>query len=214
MKVHEETYKRCTIEIHQDEDAESPREWDNVGTMWCAHRRYNLGDEQFRETEPIEEKRAEIEKEGGIVLPLYLYDHSGITMRTSPFSCPWDSGQVGIIWATREKILSEWGGKSKRMTKKVREQATQYLVGEVQTYDDYLTGNVYGYVCLGPDGEDIDSLWGMFPNQEDNGWNGYVLSEAKSAVDHWRKRQAEKRKEERAEKKLEEEQTVGLRLAL
>jgi hypothetical protein len=135
-------------------------------------------------------------------------------MRTSPFSCPWDSGQVGIIWATREKILSEWGGKSKRMTKKVREQATQYLVGEVQTYDDYLTGNVYGYVCLGPDGEDIDSLWGMFPNQEDNGWNGYVLSEAKSAVDHWRKRQAEKRKEERAEKKLEEEQTVGLRLAL
>ena len=33
--------------------------------------------------------------DGFVFLPLYLFDHSGITMNTSGFSCPWDSGQVG-----------------------------------------------------------------------------------------------------------------------
>ena len=32
--------------------------------------------------------------DGMVILPLYLYDHSGITMNTCGFSCPWDSGQV------------------------------------------------------------------------------------------------------------------------
>jgi len=31
--------------IVADMNPESPREWDNVGTMVCSHRRYNLGDE-------------------------------------------------------------------------------------------------------------------------------------------------------------------------
>ena len=38
--------KDITIKIERDGDAESPREWDNVGTMVCWHSRYNLGDEQ------------------------------------------------------------------------------------------------------------------------------------------------------------------------
>jgi hypothetical protein len=32
------------IQIIPDSDPESPREWDNLGTMICQHRRYNLGD--------------------------------------------------------------------------------------------------------------------------------------------------------------------------
>ena len=33
-----------TYEIIQDTEPESPRERDNLGTMFCKHRRYNLGD--------------------------------------------------------------------------------------------------------------------------------------------------------------------------
>ena len=33
-----------TIKVFVDEDPQSPREWDNAGTMVCFHRRYNLGD--------------------------------------------------------------------------------------------------------------------------------------------------------------------------
>lgn len=42
-------------------------------------------------------------------LPLYLYDHSGITMSTTTFSCPWDSGRVGMIFCSHEEAVKEWG---------------------------------------------------------------------------------------------------------
>lgn len=42
-----------------------------------------------------------------IILPLYLYDHGGITIKTNPFSCPWDSGQVGWIYAIKETFRTE-----------------------------------------------------------------------------------------------------------
>ena len=37
-------YKGYIIEIEQDENPESPREWDNLTTMICFHKKYNLGD--------------------------------------------------------------------------------------------------------------------------------------------------------------------------
>lgn len=33
---------------YNDPDIYNPREWENIGTMLCAHRRYDLGDEQVR----------------------------------------------------------------------------------------------------------------------------------------------------------------------
>jgi hypothetical protein len=44
-----------------------------------------------------------------VILPLYLYDHGGITMSIGPFSCPWDSGQVGWIYAPKQKFIEETG---------------------------------------------------------------------------------------------------------
>ncbi len=44
-----------------------------------------------------------------VILPLYLYDHSGITMSTGAFSCRWDSGQVGWIYAEKKKFIEETG---------------------------------------------------------------------------------------------------------
>lgn len=95
-----------------------------------------------------------IEKKA-IVLPLYLYDHSGITMRTSPFSCPWDSGQVGFIYATFDQIKTETAG-----GRGSRKLAEKILKGEVETYDQYLTGDVYGYVL--DDKYGSESCWGFY----------------------------------------------------
>ena len=43
-----DAYEVCEgFKIYTDEDAANPRtEFDNVGTMVCWHRGYNLGDEQ------------------------------------------------------------------------------------------------------------------------------------------------------------------------
>jgi len=98
-----------------------------------------------------------------VLLPLFLYDHSGLTMMTSGFSCRWDSGQVGWIYTTKERILAEYGGKY--LTKKLRARAEGVLRSEVKVFDQYLSGEVYGYVLEGPDG-DLDSCWGFYGDRE------------------------------------------------
>lgn len=158
------------VKVMHDDSAESPRTFDNLGVMACWHRRYNLGDVQPKES-PEEWLKANAPK-GSIVLPLYLYDHSGITMSTSGFSCPWDSGQVGVIVATPEAIRKNF--MVKRITKKIRERATEVLKSEVKVYDDFITGNVWGYTIESVKDcescgqktcgdEDVDdSCWGFY----------------------------------------------------
>jgi len=82
-----------------------------------------------------------------VCLPLWLYDHSGITMscgaRRYPYSDPWDSSAVGWIIVTKEKMFKE--GFSEEEWQK---RADLILRNEVKEYDDYLTGDIYGYQLL------------------------------------------------------------------
>ena len=38
--------EKVVLSIYFDSCPTNPREWDNLGTMVCGHRRYDLGDEQ------------------------------------------------------------------------------------------------------------------------------------------------------------------------
>jgi len=160
------TIGKYKIEVIQDDDARSPREDDNLGTMVCFHRRYNLGDSKEHhgfDTSDVYDFNEfwKSNKKNIIILPLYLYDHSGITMNTTGFSCPWDSGKVGWIFITKEKARKEFSWV--RITKKRLEKIEGYLKGEVETYDQYLTGDVYGYRITDTDTEEeVDSCWGFY----------------------------------------------------
>ena len=91
-----------------------------------------------------------------VILPLYLYDHSGITMNTCGFSCPWDSGQVGWIYADKAMIEQEHG----KITPEILEKVRQTLEAEVKEYDYYLTNQCYGFQLFKEDVE-VDSCWGF-----------------------------------------------------
>ena len=104
------------LKVERDDYPLNPREdWDNFGNMICFHRNYSLGDyELSKEYEPNDYYKLKKRKDV-VILPLYLYDHSGITINTTGFSCRWDSGQVGFIYVTHEEIRKEFG--VKRVTK-------------------------------------------------------------------------------------------------
>ena len=166
-------YKGCTIKIFSDDDPINPREdYDNLGKMFCAHKKYTLGDKSINElidTDDFngwDEIQKHLIKELGavIILPLYLYDHSGITISTGQFSCAWDSGQIGFIYATKEDILN-WYGK-KRISKQVKEWAAKHLENEVNLYDKYLRGDVVRFEVEDKDGENIDSCSGFYEIKE------------------------------------------------
>lgn len=168
------------LEISQDLDTESPRERDNLGTMVCFHRNYLLGDKhsyQSRDFNGWDDLEKQIEKDHGpsLILPLYLFDHSGLSISTSPFSCRWDSGQIGFIFVSKENIRKEYG--KKIVSKKLRETAIGYLENEVKTYDQYLTGDVYGFQLFRDD-EEIDSCWGFYGSDpKTNGMMDYIPPE-------------------------------------
>jgi hypothetical protein len=178
----ETNYKNHTIEIEQDEYSMNPRiDCDNLGTMICFHNRYDLGDRKhgynknnYSNWKDLKTDIVKKEKPA-IVLPLYLYDHSGITISTKPFSCPWDSGQIGFIFISKEKALSEYGGKI--VTKKLKEKLEKYLISEVKVYDKYLTGEVYRFTIFDNEGKQIDSCGSYFESED------YVRQEAENIVD-------------------------------
>lgn len=176
--------KKFELEIEQDSSPESPRTWDNLGTMVCFHKRYDLGDKTDYRSEDYDSwdelRQGIIDNEGEVfMLPLYLYDHSGITISTRPFNCNWDSGQVGFIFVSKNKVKKEGIDETKVL---------DYLKGEVETYDQYLTGDVYGYrvyeveTCsLGHEHKTlVDSCWGFYGEE-------YAEKEGRSLLEHYEK---------------------------
>ena len=100
---------------------------------------------------------SEIQK-GFVVLPVYLYDHSGLAMSTTDFNDRWDSGQVGIIFVSHEKIKEEYEVDS--IDPVLRLQVEERLKGEVAEYDAYLRGECYCFE-LYEDGELLHSCGGF-----------------------------------------------------
>lgn len=120
--------------------------------------------------------RAAIENEFDrhyLSLPLYLYDHGGITISCAAFSCPWDSMTVGLIYISKADALREcFPGSAKIMTTKRRKKVYEMLTAEVDEYNKYLTGDCWGYeiyemdddpdmIAAGyeDDGHCVDSCW-------------------------------------------------------
>ena len=175
FELHRETLHDKTIRIVPDPDPMNPRvERDTLGTMLCWHPRYNLGDKHsYRDNQELFIALADYEDEApfnleaiekralrnAIILPLYLYDHSGLSMNTTGFSCPWDSGQVGYVLVTLEDASTEFS--AERLSSKMRERALDILRAEVDVYDAYLRGDFCGFEIMGDDDEVIDSCWGF-----------------------------------------------------
>jgi len=178
--IEQHEYRGFNINIHHDDQAGNPRqEFDGMGHMVCFHSKYDLGDKhEFDSAEDLMEYLNEVHAEW---LPLHLYDHSGITMNTSGFSCPWDSGQVGVIYMTIEEIEDEYP--LKNYPDQI-ERARKYMTGEVKEYDDYLTGSVYGYTIEPKDEnkgiECGDSCWGYYGYDSIS----YMVDEAKGNINY------------------------------
>jgi hypothetical protein len=160
------------LEIMQDTDPTDPREWDNLGIMIAKHRNYSLGDtkeadEIPSDIESLQELRDYLKKEKGatVLLPLILYDHSGISMHVGSRGdivgdeAGWDTSPLGFIYTTDARIKEAYD--VKKVTPATREKAEKSLRGEVETYNQYLTGDVYGYDYEAPNGEG-DSTWGYY----------------------------------------------------
>lgn len=151
------------------------------------------GDIFYASSGMYKETMSKLKETDLIMFPLYLLDHSGLSISMSSFCDKWDSGQVGWIYTTKNEIMN-CGGKFKSdngeyidVTEENWKEAAQiWLEGEVELYDQYLQGDCYGYVIdeLNEDGEwdeHVDSCWGFFSDK----WGDDLIEEiAKEAVSY------------------------------
>jgi len=122
--------------------------------------------------EDMGNKLNDMEADGELfIYPVYMYDHSGIKLSLKPFSCPWDSGQVGYMYILKPEMnkagIRDWS------ESRVRE----IFECELEEYNQYLCGDVWQYEII----ETGDSLTGFYGDDyETNG----LLENAKAEIDH------------------------------
>lgn len=169
------------LKIIQDSDFNPRVDQDNLGTIYSWHSRYALADKkdwnsketfQLHKNDYISAKDAvgsNTTKENVIIIPLYMYDHSGITISSTPFSCPWDSGQFGFITVKKEKLRQEFG--CKKVTKAIIQETREILESEIKEFDHYLTGNQYSFTI--EENDESEGYHGPF-HGEDLYTNGMI----------------------------------------
>ena len=168
---------RCEVVWDNDCDMGWDDLGDHLGTIYSNHRRWN----------PCGHNVDEIIDEDGvpnyddyIVVPIYMYEHSGMTIEASergnPFSCPWDSGCAGLIAMEKSKAQKEYGALTEETIAKVKD----YLIAEIHELDLLYTGQVFGYrvIDLNDENEtEVDSCWGFITDNPDE-----ILEEAESVA--------------------------------
>lgn len=165
--------KEYKLVIEYDEYPTNPREWDNLWTIVTAHRNYCFDEELPSDCDSIsqafenhlEYKWLSIDEV--YYLPVYLYDHSGQSVSTKPFSCSWDSWQLWYIYVSKEKIKTDT-----LLTTNIKEKALEYLNAEIEDLNRYLTWDILEAIVEVRDFtiQDWKEFYTEWENYESCGW--------------------------------------------
>lgn len=177
----EETRHGLKIKIFQDTDSPGPDNDQDSGLFLVHYHR------SFEVTRPEvidkpqaaawyrgekDERLSEIEKRYHL-FSVAAYIHSGVVLSLGDGAHfpdqRWDVSHVGIVLASKK----EW---------RQRKSARKAAAGLVNTWNDHLSGNVYGFVIEDAAGNNLESCWG-FSGEDEKEREPYALVEARAIVD-------------------------------
>ena len=146
--------KRFEVTVEYDMDPINPRNDDNMGVLIGYHKRYNLGDTEFNKMHKAAaddcsnwakfERYLRESHDAAVILPVYMYDHSGVCLSVNPYEDKWDSGRLGLIYCTNAMIKNEYSVDD--VSPDLLLKVENILKEEVKDYSIYLSGEVYNYV--------------------------------------------------------------------
>ncbi|MCK9324186.1 MAG: hypothetical protein M0P69_01680 [Bacteroidales bacterium] len=180
--LHNETRHGLKIEIFLDEVIDGgPDDWEDDGLFLVFyHRDFNIcRDKIVTKNELIDhfyhDKKIDAAKDYHI-FPASALIHGGVTVYIGKHDhqCDpggWDSSFCGAVLISKKEF-------------RTRMQAQKAADGLISTWNDYLSGNVYGYQITDAAGNDVDSCWGYYGDYDADGG---ALQEARALVDHMTK---------------------------
>jgi len=151
------------VKIIRDESPESPDGWGNEDCFLVAFDKRNFWVERKgyeKDTFVGEDGLIENPHPDYHVFLLRAYIHSGVALSLGteyPFNDSWDSGWIGYVLVSK----AEWPDPLK---------ARLAALAEVETWNQYLSGDIWGYVVekvescdLGHEhATEMDSCWGFY----------------------------------------------------
>ena len=164
-------YKGYKINIYPDECSESPDDWGNDDAFVVYdHRDFYVKRDGFDPKVIFREmQNGKITYDGHYYFPLYAYIHGGTVLSLSrdryPFTCPWDTSFAGFVMVKRQKYA--W----------TEDKAWKIAQGVVNEWNDWLSGNIYGYM-IEKDEDEFGGRWGYWGDDFT-----YLIEQAKSEID-------------------------------
>ena len=186
--IYTQKYKGCLIEICQDEDAQSPDKWDTSEVFLTAyHSDFGVPSDIVSKEEcqalstgepgdyEVEKERIEELKKKYWHFGLEAYIHSGVSLALSyEGNFPdrrWDVSQLGLVF------IAKSSAKTRKRAKKLAEDL-------IENWNDYLSGNVFGFSTSDDkNGIEIDSCWGFYGDYRRSG----IIDEAKDSINRYLK---------------------------
>lgn len=104
-----------------------------------------------------------------IYFPISMYEHSGISIKVGNPTDIFDSGYIGYIYVTKDKVLQEYIVDS--INPELLQTVKSVLIGEVETYNTYVSGD-----CLGYEVERVNGCWGFYTESD-------LMEDAKTSID-------------------------------
>jgi hypothetical protein len=169
-------YKGYRIRIEQDDEQfNSPDEWGNDDSFLVYDHRDFFVERKVFNPDDIYEIMLSGKKlfDGYFFFPVYAYIHSGVSLQLRRwFNVPQGHNEFDVSFKGFALVKKEKGTYTSDKA---------YIVAEglLHTWNDYLSGNVYGFITEDKNGEQIDSCWGFYGNPERSG----LIDDAKNAID-------------------------------
>ncbi|MFT6841796.1 MAG: hypothetical protein ACI8Q1_000245 [Parvicella sp.] len=154
------------LEVIQDGNAESPDTWENTDMFLVYdHRQFSVKRDGFEPSDiydyleiqskiksPIglDESQDELEDELNryfdydskyFIFPVYAYIHSGVSLSLNNGTCSFDTSSTGYLLVKIDESKDE----SDDLIR-----ATEYAQGLIDTWNQYLSGDVYGFRVMKP----------------------------------------------------------------
>lgn len=150
------------VEISYDQFCENPlQDWDHVGHIVMVPHFSNFCTEEGVTTEDYDseamKKVCRYTKTGGLYVPIYAYEHGGVSFSLSPFGDPWDSGCAGFFYVTPEEAERTWGHMTPTRRKVACLTEAKSLVALMNAYAG---GECYMLTLYDPDFNEVESLGG------------------------------------------------------
>lgn len=151
------------LEVFRTDFYENPfEEWCEMPTFYNFHRSFRVAKTDIEATGDYSSAYEELIEELGqdiYFCPVYMYDHGGRTVKTTPFSCHWDSGLAGYFFYTEAEAREMYPGtEGSELFKRVQE----LLEIQVKLLDNILTGEVYEFRVIDDAGNIVDSCSGFY----------------------------------------------------